>query len=87
MDLYSDTWIYYEDIIVQNYIDSSEKFKDEILENIDEKLENEIFWYKLLENWNFKITLILRSFKLFVEYFEDKNEKIRYVENIEFHKK
>jgi len=88
INMFFDTGLFYEDIIVRNYIEISEKFYNEIIDSIDLFFEEEkIFWYKKLENKNFQVSLIVENFRLFIEYSEDNQDKIRFIENIEFHKK
>ena len=88
LDTYIDTGLFYEDLIRQNYINNSEKFYNEIIDNIDNLLVNEkIFWYKILDNKNLQIIIVAWNFRLFVEYSENLKEKIRFIEKIKFYRK
>gem|GEM_PF-6720769 len=49
--------------------------------------EEKIIAYKPLENNKFMITIKVLNYRLFVEYSEDNNDKLRFVENISFNKK
>jgi len=46
--------------------------------------KGKILWFKRLENWNLEITTIVWNYRLFIEYWEDNDEKIRFIENIRF---
>ncbi|MDQ7009936.1 MAG: hypothetical protein Q9M94_06600 [Candidatus Gracilibacteria bacterium] len=84
--LFSDTGIYDEEIIIQNYIDSSNNFHKEILNDIDEKLSlDEIFGYKVLNKNKKGIYFKLISYLVFIEYIEKDN--LRIIKDIEFNKK
>lgn len=86
LNLYSDTWIYYEGLIKDNYLENSNKFyydvKSDILNILQEKT---IFWYKVLENKSLQVVVSAWNYKLFVEYSENSEE--RFVENIIFNRK
>ncbi|MDQ7022979.1 MAG: hypothetical protein Q9M97_05620 [Candidatus Gracilibacteria bacterium] len=84
--LFSDTGIYDEEIIIQNYIDSSNNFHKEILNDIDEKLSlDEISGYKVLNKNKKGIYFKLISYLVFIEYIEKDN--LRIIKDIEFNKK
>jgi hypothetical protein len=88
LETFTDTWLFYEDLIRQNYINISEKFFNEIIDFIDDIFSQEkIYWYSVLENKNYQIKTKLWNFRIFVEYTENNIEKIRFIENIEFYKK
>ena len=88
LDRFSDTWIENEFLIVWNYIEKSKNFKTSILNSVEKILfEEKILWYSILENNNFEITTIVWNYRLFIEYWEDNDDKIRFVENIRFFNK
>ena len=88
LDTFTDTWLFYEDIIRENYINNSEKFYNEIIDNIDLFFtEEKILWYSILKNNNLQITKIIWNYKLFIEYSENINNRIRFIEDIKFNKK
>ena len=88
LETYTDTGLFYEDLIRQNYINNSEKFYNEIIDKIDSLfVEEKIFWYKILDNGKLQIIIVVWNFKLFVEFSENLEEKARFVENIDFYKK
>lgn len=85
---FNNTWIKNEFLIVWNYIEKSKNFKTDILDSIDEIFfQNKILWYSVLKNKNLEVTLIVWNYRLFVEYMEDSNEKLRFIENIRFFNK
>ncbi len=85
---FNDSWIYYEDLIIENYVKNSKKFQREIYFSMRDILQEEkIIAYKPLENNKFMITIKVLNYRLFVEYSEDNNDKLRFVENISFNKK
>ena len=49
--------------------------------------EEKILWFSKLENWNLEITTIVGNYRLFIEFFEEKENKLRFVENIRFFNK
>ena len=86
--LFNDTWLSSENEIIENYVLRSKKFQREIYYSVDDLLKEEnILWYKKLENWNLEITTIVWNYRLFIEYWEDNDDKIRFVENIRFFNK
>ena len=88
LDTFTDTWIFSEDIIRNEYIKKSIIFKDNIYNKINDILSYEkVFWYSLLDNWNLETTFIVWNYRLFVEYREDSKNFLRTVENIRFFNK
>ncbi len=85
---FSNTGLYYEDIIRANYSNTSRRFQEEILDEIEKLFSDEqIFWYFPIDLEKSFIYLEVQNFRLKVFYFENKKEKIREVYDIEFHKK
>ena len=86
--LFNDTWLSSENEIIENYVLRSKKFQREIYYSVNDLLKEEkILWYSTLENKNFEITTIVWNYRLFIEYWEDNDDKIRFVENIRFFNK
>ena len=86
--LYIDTGIYYENLIRENYIKNSREFYYKIRKEISNILKEEnILWFSTLENWNLETTTITWNYRLFIEYNEDLDNKLRFVENIRFFNK
>ena len=84
----TDTGLFYEDLIRQNYINNSEKFYNEIIDKIDDLfVEEKILWYKALDNMDLQTIIVVWNFKLFVVFSENSAKKVRFIEDIEFHKK
>lgn len=86
LKIFSDTWIYYEEQIRKSYIETSKKFQREIYISIENQLKQEIIWRKI-ENNELSCLISSKNYKIFVYFEEDENKKIRFVNNIEFHKK
>jgi hypothetical protein len=85
---FTDTWIYYEDLIRQNYINNSKKFYNDILSNIKFYLtEEKILWYNKLVNLNHRISFIVWNYIIILEYSENIDEKTRRVEKLNFNPK
>ncbi len=88
LDLFEDSWIDNIELIEQNYLKTSEEFENKIYDSIEN-----IFWgqkiisYKILQNKNFEITIIIWNYRFFVEYFEDTKQEIRIIKNINIFKK
>jgi len=86
---FTDTWIYYEKLIRESYVNSSIKFQNEIYDWIEKILKEEkIYWYKQLNNNNFRITLTVWNYRLYIQYTENNNNNNnRFVEQIIFNQK
>lgn len=86
LNLIEDSGIYNEHIIKNNYIEISQEFKINIIESIKDSFKEEIIWKKILQN-SFQTIVLVWNYRLFIDFEEDNQEKIRFIENIEFHKK
>jgi hypothetical protein len=83
---FSDTWIFYEDIIRENYIKNSRNFYIDILDWIDNFLQKEnIYWYTPITKNKSSIFLKIHNYKLKLFYISDNIKKVRRVYKIEFH--
>jgi len=83
-----DSGIEDEEIIIWFYIQKWDLLEKEINAKITFNLSNdEIFWYKLYENWEKSIKIFLKSFMLEVFFEEDVDEKVRFIEEIKINKK
>lgn len=88
LELFDDTWIEDEKLIRDTYIKTSKEFKNKIYKNINSCLQNNIvLWTTYKEDSFFMITITINNFRLFIYYKEDKENRERYIENIEFYKK
>ena len=88
LNRFSDTWIFSEEVIREYYIKNSIEFYEEIIDKIENIFwKSEILWYKPLENNKRESGIIIGNYNLFIEYFEDLENKIRVIEKIEFHRK
>ncbi len=87
--LIEDSWLIFEDILIQNYIEIWDRLYKNIKESIEKKFEEEvILWIVINEEKNEKyVTISINHFRLFVYYSENIELKERYIENIEFFKK
>ena len=87
LDTFTDTGLYYEDLIRENCINNSKRFKNEIFDKIEFILKEEIVWKTISNKNGLSIRIMVWNYRVFVEFSENKEERIRYVESIEFHKK
>lgn len=88
LSLFSDSWI--EDVykIEENYIKIAKDFKINIYSNLNDIfIKDIILGRKISEWWRLSVVISVWNFRLFVYYLEDKNKGIRFIENIEFHRK
>jgi len=85
--LYSDTWIPDENLLFETFVESSKRIEEEIIDKIEICLQEEVFWYRLYENWNKSIKIFLKRFMLEVFFEEDLEKKIRFIEDIKINKK
>lgn len=83
---FTDTWIYYENLIKESYIETSKKFQREIYNSIESNLKEKIIAKKIIKN-SFQTIVLVWNYRLFVDFEEDNQDKIRFIENIEFNKK
>ena len=64
---YRDSWLYNEDIIVENYIKDIKLFVREIKLSLEEKISKWFFWEIQLENEdiiNTKLIIFIRSYNI-----------------------
>lgn len=88
LETFTDTGLFYENLIRDNYINNSKEFKKEIFDSIDDNFtDNNILWKTILSSNTFRNTIIVWNYRLFIKYFEKWDEKVRLIEDIEFHKK
>lgn len=86
--LYINSWLSFEDEIINNYIELWNVFYDLIKENIINIFKRDvIFWISEKEYWLLMITIPINNFRLFIYYTENEKLKERYIEDIEFYKK
>lgn len=86
LDLFIDSWINNLDLIIASYEKTAELFREKIYLELKNRLKEEIIWKKILKN-AFQTTVLVWNYRLFVDFEEDIEEKIRFIENIEFHKR
>lgn len=85
---FNDTWIFDEYLIVEEYKKSSYLLNDSIYKTIQIKLiEEQVLWYKQISTDMSQSIIFVWNYMIILSYTEDTKEKIRYVENISFHKK
>ena len=87
LSLIEDSWIDNIYLIENNYIKISEELKIKILSWIKETLKEQIVWRKIWENNELSVVIMVWNYRLFIDFTENVEEKIRLVENIEFYKK
>lgn len=88
INLFTDCWIEDSSIIKKNYIKESDNFKDDIYINLSKNLSlyEILLKRRLRENYNSTV-ISLRNWNLFVYYTEDEEQKIRFIEDIEFNRR
>ena len=85
---FNDSWIFDENIIMDNHIENSIKLRISLFDWIENIFWNsEILGHKPLDNNKKQLTIVIKNFRLFIKYSEDLENKIRFIEKIEFHKK
>ena len=88
LERFNDSWIFNENIIVNNYKNKSIELKKSIFSEVENNFWNlEILGYKPLKNNIRKTWILVWNYRLFIEYSEDLENKIRFIEKVEFHKK
>lgn len=86
--MYTNTWMYNEDLIQDSYIELWERFRELIISNIKNKFINEnILWTHISELWNQYTTISINNFRLFIYYIEEKENNLRIIEDIEIFKR
>ncbi len=81
---FTDTWLYYEDLIRENYINNSKRFKKEIFDWIENKLKETIVWKKSLGKDIFSTIISVWQIKVNIIYKEKVNDKLRLINKIKF---
>lgn len=88
LDLFIDSWVYNSNIIEENYIKLTKDFERNIYLSLRKLLSDDIvLWRKIELNNCFSITSFIWNWKILTKYTEDKEQKIRFVEDIEFNKR
>ena len=86
--LLKDSGLFFEEILIQNYIEIWDKFYEDIVNKLELILkQNNVLWRFVGENNEENNIIKINNFKLFVSYKENNNLRERYVENIEFFRK
>lgn len=86
--LYNDTGIDNEDIIIQNYVNVSNKLYSNIKNKIESIFKEDILlWKRESSDNDIYIIASIDRLRMFIYFSEDNNEKIRFIEEIEFFKK
>lgn len=85
---FNDTWIFDEYLIVEEYKKSSNLLNENIYKTIQAKLtEEKVLWYKKVSNSKFESIIFVWNYMMILSYIEDTETKVRYIEDISFHKK
>lgn len=83
--IYSDTWIYDEDLIISNYYSIWDNLYHKIKDNIERNFnKNNLLWQHVKDNKKNFIIMSINNFRLFIYYSENLELKERYIEKIEF---
>ena len=87
-NLFFDSWIFSEKIIIQNYENTGDEFVDVILGYIQKNISsNIVLWRKINSENSYSLIFTERSFLIIIDYTEDIETKTRFIENIIFTKK
>ncbi len=87
LSLFVDSWIENVWFIEENYRYIAKKFRDEIYSEIDKIFTPEILPKRVWKNGELSCVVLVGNFRLFIDYTEDKEEEIRYIESIKFSRK
>lgn len=87
LSIFTDSWISNLYLIEQNYYKTAEVFRDKIYDAIFHVFSWDIIWKYTWDGGEYYTIVSVWNFKLFIEYSEDVEKQIRYIEHIEFHKK
>ncbi len=82
---YRDSWIYNEDLIIENYINDTKKFIREVRNTIESKLKSWIIWQIELSNGfidETKLVIFVRSYNITCKCMVWKQENIITIEDI-----
>jgi len=85
--LYEDSWLEDEELMREHFVNVSIKLREKIYFKIKDIFsKNEIYWYSI-NNWvkTFRFYIWNFQYKIFFE--ENKEEKIRFIEDIKINKK
>jgi hypothetical protein len=83
--IYRDSWLYGEEFMIQNYIDSNRQFIDDLKEKIEETVHKWIFWQIEKKTDVYEITrlvIFLRSYNITLECVRWLKEDVFVVENL-----
>lgn len=85
---FNDTWIFDEFLIIEEYKKSSNLLNENIYKTIQAKLtEEKVLWYKKISTNKFESIIFVWNYMVILLYIEDIEIKMRYVDDISFHKK
>ncbi|MDQ7008815.1 MAG: hypothetical protein Q9M94_00815 [Candidatus Gracilibacteria bacterium] len=90
LNRFSDTGIFDEEKIRNNFILSVKNIRNNIFSEIEKEfVQEEIYGYKPLEKskYQYYIAIEKPKYSLKIEYSEDLKNKIRFIEKIEFNKR
>ena len=86
-ELYRDTGIWSEDLIIQIYQENARKLYLQILQEIEDKLgKKKVLGHKSLELWQ-ELDFYVGNRLIFVYYSQDFKNKIRFIESISIDRK
>lgn len=87
LSLFEDSWIDNVYLIEDNYVKISEELKIKIISWIRNTFKEKIIWKKIWENNELLVVILVWNYRLFIDFTENLEEKIRFIENIEFYRK
>ena len=88
LNLFIDSWIYNSNIIEENYIKLTKDFESNIYLSLRKILSDDIvLWRKIEIDNSLSITYFVWNWKILIKYTEDNGQKVRFIEDIEFHRR
>ncbi|MCK9272171.1 hypothetical protein M0P65_01360 [Candidatus Gracilibacteria bacterium] len=88
LNRFLDTGIFNENLIRKNYIELSKEFRNNIYNEIDTRLKQKrILGNMVIDELKYSIFIIVGNYSILLNYIENIEDKIRFVENINFYKK
>ena len=82
IEFFSDTWLWNEKQIFDEYRLRALELRDAFLSMIDEKMKREVIPYQYIEDIKKLSVILVENRRIFIEYTEDTDIQTRYVTSI-----